>query len=229
MNITQFPKKLKAVLFDMDGILYDSMKNHSNTWLESFKKWGIDFPLYDSYMNEGRTGESTIRLAFLEHLNREPTPKEIKDLYDYKTKLMLEAPEAEILPRMQGVVADTMNAGIKAVVVTGSRQPILLERLQSDYNISSGDIISGFDVKHGKPHPEPYLLGLEKAGCSADEAVVIENAPMGVESAVAAKVFTIGINTGILKPEELSSRGANLVFNDTISFADKWQEILKGI
>ncbi len=226
MKITQFPKIIKAVLFDMDGVLYDSMKNHSFTWQESFKKWGINFPLYDSYMNEGRTGESTIRMAFKEHLNREPSAEEITELYDYKTQLMEKAPTAEIFPYMQDVVMRTINSGIKAIVVTGSRQPILLERLKEDYSISSEDIISGFDVKHGKPHPEPYLLGLEKAGCLASEAIVIENAPMGVESAVAAGIYTIALNTGILKSDELSSRGAQMVFPNTTSFAEKWSDII---
>ncbi len=229
MKITAFPKNLKAVLFDMDGILYDSMKNHAYTWQESFKKWGINFPLYNSYMNEGRTGEATIKMAFEEHLNRQATAQEIKDLYDYKTKLMLETPSAEIFPKMQDSVLKTMNAGIKVVVVTGSRQPILLERLKKDYNINNENIISGFDVIHGKPHPEPYLLGLEKAGCKAEEAVVVENAPMGVESSVAAGIYTIGINTGILKPEELSSRGAAAVYPDTISFATEWKKTIDSI
>lgn len=229
MNIINFPKEIKAVLFDMDGVLYDSMKNHGYTWQASFKKWGVDFPLYDSYMNEGRTGESTIRMAFKEHLNRDATEKEIEELYAYKTELMLEAPEAEIFPCMQEVISKTKKANIKVVVVTGSRQPILIDRLLSDYNIARDDVISGFDVTHGKPHPEPYLLGLERAGCKSNEAIVVENAPMGVQSAIAAKIYTIGINTGILKPEELSSRGAGMVFDDTILFAEKWMKILNSL
>ena len=57
-------------------------------------------------------------------------------------------------------------------------------------------MVTAFDVKYGKPHPEPYLMGLEKAGVHANEAFVVENAPMGVEAGVAAGIFTIAVNTG---------------------------------
>lgn len=227
INIDKLPKKLKAVLFDMDGVLYDSMKNHAYSWTESFKKWGIDFPAYDAYMNEGRTGSATIEMAFKEHLNRAATEKEIEDLYQYKTELMLEAPEAEILPGMQEVIENTRFAGLKVVVVTGSRQPSLIQRLKNDFNINEGDIVSGFDVKIGKPHPEPYLMGLQKANCTAQEALVIENAPMGVDSSVAADIVTIAVNTGILKPEELSSRGALAVLPDTESLLKVWDKVIE--
>ena len=42
-------------------------------------------------------------------------------------------------------------------------------------------MVTAFDVKYGKPHPEPYLMGLEKAGVQANEAIVVENAPIGVQ------------------------------------------------
>ena len=227
MNIDKLPEKLKTVLFDMDGVLYDSMKNHAYSWSESFKKWGIDFSPYDVYMNEGRTGDSTVEIAFKEHLNRNATKKEIEDLYRYKSELMQNMPEVEILPGMQEVVSKTIEAGIKAIVVTGSSQPSLIQRLLKDFNIQENDVISGFDVKIGKPHPEPYLLGLKKANCTPQEALVIENAPMGVDSSVAAGIMTIGVNTGILRPEELSSRGAFLVIPNTESLLEIWDSILQ--
>lgn len=227
MNIDKLPEKLKTVLFDMDGVLYDSMKNHAYSWSESFKKWGIDFSPYDVYMNEGRTGDSTVEIAFKEHLNRNATKKEIEDLYRYKSELMQNMPEVEILPGMQEVVSKTIEAGIKAIVVTGSSQPSLIQRLLKDFNIQENDVISGFDVKIGKPHPEPYLMGLKKANCTPQEALVIENAPMGVDSSVAAGIMTIGVNTGILRPEELSSRGAFLVLPNTESLLEIWDSILQ--
>lgn len=227
MNIDKLPEKLKTVLFDMDGVLYDSMKNHAYSWSESFKKWGIDFSPYDVYMNEGRTGDSTVEIAFKEHLNRNATKKEIEDLYRYKSELMQNMPEVEILPGMQEVVSKTIEAGIKAIVVTGSSQPSLIQRLLKDFNIQENDVISGFDVKIGKPHPEPYFMGLKKANCTPQEALVIENAPMGVDSSVAAGIMTIGVNTGILRPEELSSRGAFLVLPNTESLLEIWDSILQ--
>lgn len=62
------------------------------------------------------------------------------------------------------------------VVVTGSGQKSLLERLNRNFpNIFKGELmVTAFDVKYGKPNPEPYLMGLQKAGVKANEAIVVE-------------------------------------------------------
>ena len=72
-------------------------------------------------------------------------------------------------------------------------------------------MVTGFDVKRGKPDPEPYLMGLEKAGVKAEEAIVVENAPLGVESAKGAGIFTIAANTGPLEDNILKEAGADIV------------------
>ena len=104
--------------------------------------------------------------------------------------------------------------GWKIVLVTGSGQVTLLERLSKHYPgfFSQELMVTSFDVKHGKPHPEPYLMGLEKAGVRAEEALVVENAPLGVESAHRAGIFTLAANTGPLPDKVLSDAGADLVF-----------------
>ena len=72
-------------------------------------------------------------------------------------------------------------------------------------------MVTGFDVKRGKPDPEPYLMGLQKAGIRAGEAIVVENAPLGVESAHGAGIFTIAANTGPLEDSLLRDAGADIV------------------
>ena len=62
-------------------------------------------------------------------------------------------------------------------------------------------------------------MGLQKAGVAANEAIVIENAPMGVEAGVAAGIFTIAVNTGPLPDQVLVDRGANLLFPDMATLA----------
>ena len=104
-----------------------------------------------------------------------------------------------------------MNAGLKTVLVTGSGQHSLIDRLATDYPGAFGLKVSSRDVRRGKPRPDPYLRALEMAGAGADEAIVIENAPLGVRSGVAAGVFTIGVATG-LPVEVLAEAGADIVF-----------------
>ena len=72
-------------------------------------------------------------------------------------------------------------------------------------------MVTGFDVKLGKPYPEPYLKGLQKAGIKPEEGIVIENAPLGVQAGHAAGIYTIAANTGPLADEVLKKAGADVV------------------
>lgn len=209
------PSKPKAFLFDMDGVLYDSMKHHADTWVEAFRKYNIDFPAKEAYLNEGSTGDATIKKAILEIEGREATQEEIEGIYTEKTRLMNYVPKAEMIPGMQALIRQIRSMDIKIIVVTGSKQPVLLDRLGHDFGVERHNIVSGYDVKHGKPHPEPYRIALQKANCKPSEAVVIENAPLGIESAVNAGIYTIAINTGPLEKATLKKAGADKVFDTT--------------
>ena len=59
-------------------------------------------------------------------------------------------------------------------------------------------MLTAFDVKYGKPNPEPYLIALKKGGFKPNEPLVIEHAPLAVQAGVAAGIFTIAVNTGPL-------------------------------
>ena len=85
------------------------------------------------------------------------------------------------------------------------------------------------DVQFGKPDPEPYLMGLKKAGVNANEALVVENAPLGVESASKAGIFTIAVNTGPLAEKVLYDAGAQIVLSDMSELNEKLPEILEII
>ena len=85
-------------------------------------------------------------------------------------------------------------------------------------------IVTALDVKHGKPNPEPYLKGLQKAGVKPWEAIIVENAPLGIRAGVAAKVFTIAVNTGPLPDSALLNEGANILFHSIREFAEKWNK-----
>lgn len=86
-------------------------------------------------------------------------------------------------------------------------------------------MVTAFDVKFGKPNPEPYLMALQKAGINANEAVVVENAPLGVQAGVGAGIFTIAVNTGPLPDSALLNEGANVLFGSMQELSDKWEII----
>jgi beta-phosphoglucomutase-like phosphatase (HAD superfamily) len=111
---------------------------------------------------------------------------------------------------MQQIKAD----GLKICVVTGSAQHALLNKLLVDLDglLQPERIVTAFDVRHGKPHPEPYLMGMKKCGVEPWQSVVVENAPLGVRAAVAARCMTIAVNTGPLPDAMLLQEGADLIY-----------------
>lgn len=224
------PSHVKAVLFDMDGVLFNSMPNHALCWEQVCETFHLHVTVQDVYMNEGRTGASTINLFARRDWGRSATDEEVERIYAEKCRLFNLCPKAEKLPGADDVLHKVKAAGRKIVVVTGSGQDSLLERLQTNFPgvFTPELIVSSRDCKHGKPHPDPYLLGLERAGVAADEALVVENAPLGVQAARAAGIFTIAVNTGPLPDEALLNEDASALFHSMTELADALPQLLQG-
>lgn len=213
-ELTARVRKARAVLFDMDGVLFDSMKNHAEAWERAMKINGLVMSREDAFMNEGRTGEGTIDIFALAQWGRNATEEEREHIYKVKSDIFNTLPHVEPMPGALEVLQAVKAMGILRVIVTGSGQKSLLERLENSFSgmFRAELMVTAFDVRLGKPHPEPYLMGLEKAAVRADEAIVVENAPLGVEAAKAAGIYTIAVNTGPLPDRVLYDAGADIVF-----------------
>lgn len=222
-------KKLKAVLFDMDGVLFDSMPYHSEAWHKVMKSHGLTLSREEAYMHEGRTGASTINIVFQRELGREATQEEIESIYQEKSVLFNSYPEAKPMPDAWELLQKVKKDGLIPMVVTGSGQLSLLERLEHNYPgmFHKELMVTAFDVKYGKPNPEPYLIALKKGGIKADEAVVVENAPLGVEAGHNAGIFTIAVNTGPLNGQVLLDAGADLLLPSMQALSDQWDMLFE--
>ena len=215
----------KAVLFDMDGVLYDSMPNHAIAWQESMAKFGIHMEADDAYATEGARGVDTIRQMVRLQQRRVIDEEEAQRMYDVKSQIFHALPEAPVMPGVIQFMEKIKSGGLQCGVVTGSGQRPLIRRILTDFGayIDESHITTAYDVKRGKPYPDPYLMGLQKAGgLEPWEAIVVENAPLGVRAGHAAKIFTIAVNTGPLPDEELLGAGANLIFPSMQELSRHW-------
>lgn len=186
--------------------------------------FGIEMSEADAYAYEGMRGVETIKKIVKEQRGVEITDEESQRMYDEKSRIFSTRPMAVMMEGVKELQEKMKARGLKIVVVTGSGQVSLLEKLEHDFKglIEPGMIVSSFDVKRGKPNPEPYLKGLAKAGVEPWEAIVVENAPLGVRAAQAARIFTVAVNTGPLPNKMLADEGADLIFNKMTDFRDKW-------
>ncbi|SJL28898.1 haloacid dehalogenase [Porphyromonas gingivalis] len=204
---------LRSCFFDMDGVLFDSMPAHARSWVEAAGECGIAAEPLDFYRWEGQKGSDTIKILFERGYGRLPTEKEIADMYGRKSQLFALYNSGNVIDDAPALVSDVCDRGLRIMLVTGSSQTDILQRLQRSYgdNFSPANMVTGADVHCGKPHPEPYLKALECVGMSPSEAFVVENAPLGVRAAVDAGIFTIAVNTGCLPDADLWDAGASLV------------------
>jgi HAD superfamily hydrolase (TIGR01509 family) len=220
---------IKAVLFDMDGILYDSMPFHVRAWSEISAKYHLNYTPEDFYLFEGRTGDSTLDVLFQSTFGRDATDEEKKNIYQEKVDLFNQTNTGQVMPGAPEVLKQVKAHGLKSLLVTGSGQHSLIEKLNQDFPgcFKREEMVTAFDVQYGKPHPEPYLMGLLKAGVEAGEAVVIENAPLGIRSAATAGVFTIAVNTGPLPDKLLWDEGARLLFPNMYTLAQHFASAIR--
>ena len=211
----------KAALFDMDGVLYDSMPNHAVAWHDSMETFGIHMTAYDAYATEGARGIDTIRKMVKEQKGEDISLERAQEMYDLKTKFFHGMKEPDIMPGVRELMQKMQERGMLIGVVTGSGQRPLINRLLTDFHefVDESRLVTAYDVKRGKPNPDPYLMGLEKAGhLQPWEGMVIENAPLGVRAGVAARIFTVAVNSGPLPDSALTDEGADLIFSNMTDF-----------
>ncbi|MGI6243492.1 MAG: HAD family hydrolase [Prevotella sp.] len=222
----------RCVLFDMDGVLYNSMPHHAIAWQESMAQFGIKMTAADAYATEGARGIDTIRQFVKQQKGKEISLEEAQKMYDVKTTIFHNMGEAPIFDGVMELMQKIKDAGLHIGIVTGSGQRPLIRRLANDFKafLSESDIITAYDVKRGKPQPDPYLMGLQKGGnLKPWQGVVVENAPLGVRAGVAAQIFTVAVNSGPLPDQTLLDEGANLLYQSITDFCNDWELLLDSL
>ena len=153
-------------------------------------------------------------------------------MYDVKSRIFHELPEAPVMPGILALMQQIHDDNIQIGVVTGSGQKPLINRILKDFGtfVDEAHITTAYDVRRGKPKPDPYLKGLCKAGdLQPYEAFVVENAPLGIRAGAAAKIFTIAVNTGPLPAQTLLDANADLLFPTMTDFCENWGKIMLSL
>lgn len=215
-------KRLKAVFFDQDGVLYNSMPYHAEAWAWAMTKHGLPYTAEECYRNEGRTSVGVIQEHYFRMYGKDAPQQLIEDIYKDKTAYFNQMTGGfpGTIPGVSDVLRFLHEHGVQCWVVTGSGQHNLIDALNDIFDHVFTGIISSFDVKHGKPDPEPYLKAWERSGFKKEECMVVENAPLGVRAAKAAGLFACAVNTGPLPDSDLTDEGADRVFPDMAALLD---------
>lgn len=175
-----------GVLFDMDGTLVDSTAVVESTWTRFGQSRGID-PAEILAFSHGRQAISTIQ-HFLPDLDRDEQLRIAAEL------VAEESASSEGIAEIPGAAAFVdrlLAAGVPVALVTSAPRDLATGRMAAAGLTMPTAFVPSEDVEHGKPHPDGYLRGAALLGVDASDCVAFEDAPAGLESAIASGATTV--------------------------------------
>jgi HAD superfamily hydrolase (TIGR01509 family) len=184
---------LKAVIFDMDGVLVDSMSDHAEAVQHIFDEIGVEMDKQDIFEREGERTVDIMRFL-LQKGSGDASQFDISDIVDRYIVEFNKIAEFKVFDGMLECLTN-LKGKFNLAVVSGSDRPIVYDIIESEYPGIFRELVTADDVQRGKPEPDPYLKAIEMLGISNHEAIVIENAPMGVESAKKAGLCCVAVPT----------------------------------
>ena len=208
--------KIRAVIFDMDGVITDTMPCHFKIWQGLFIREGIPVTHEDIYKREGQKGIDSVREIFTEY-GKPFHASHARSLLKEKEVLFQKVFKRCFIPGAIDFIRSVHAKGFKLGLVTGTSRAEAVKLLPADLFELFHVSVCGCEVRDGKPHPEPYLMALKKLGIKAKEAVVIENAPFGIRSAKAAGLKCLGLETSLPKSYLNQADGIFRSFKDLAS------------
>ncbi len=190
--------ELKAVLFDLDGVLVDTHALHYQSWQRLADELGLIFDEEKGERFRGMGRPECLEVLFCEY-NKKPYPsiersQELTDTKNaYYGELLAKAmPEDLVLPGAIELLEKLREEEIIVVVASGSKNAVaVIERAQIGKYLDA--IADGTDVEKVKPAPDVFLKGLERAGVLAENAVGIEDARLGIQALHAAGLKAVGV------------------------------------
>ena len=203
--------RTKAVIFDIDGTLIDSVDGHARAWLEILTKYGcdIDFPTVRGQIGKG--GDQLMPV-FLSKDVIETQGKQIERERGelFRTKYL---PEVRAFPGARELFQRVQAEGLKAVIASSAKK----EELKSYTKIAGiddliDDATSSDDAERSKPHPDIFEAALAKLDRATEEVVAVGDTPYDAEAAGKAGIRTVGVLCGGFPEDELRAAGCVAIY-----------------
>lgn len=199
----------KGAIFDMDGVLVDTVPLHFKAWKKMFNAYGKEFNLKDYNSKVDGIPRLDGARAILTDLSAD----QIKTACNKKQEYFmgyLQTEGIDVYSTSVNLIKELKDNQIKIAVISSSRNcPYILEKTAIDKLINVQ--ISGSDITKGKPDPAIFLMARDKLGLEGSECIVFEDAHLGVEAAKRADIFTVGVDRHD-DPERL--KRADLIIKD---------------
>jgi HAD superfamily hydrolase (TIGR01509 family) len=187
---------LKAVLFDMDGVIVDTEPLHRKAYFLMFSdmKIAVSETLYTSF-----TGQSTLNICkkLVDMFGISKTPETLVACKRKHFKFLFENDNSlQLLDGVLDLIKDYSANGLTLVLASSASMPNI-DRIFDRFDLNKYFVakLSGADLKESKPHPEIFIKAAEAAGESREHCVVIEDSSNGIKAANDASIFVVGYDS----------------------------------
>lgn len=185
-------EEMKAAIFDLDGVIVDTVPLHFKAWKRIFSEYGIEFT-FDDYKKKV---DGIPRIDGAKAILKDLDEEKLRQVCERKQRYFLENVSKDKIKTYNSTVnliKELKACGIKVAVISSSRNlKMILRKVKLDKIMDA--IISGDDIKKGKPDPEVFLTAADGLGIEPNECIVFEDAVLGVEAAKRARMVCVGID-----------------------------------
>ncbi len=190
--VQEHNKGIKGAIFDMDGVIVDTVPIHFRAWKKMFAEYGRNFTFRDYEKKVDGIPRTDGARAILTDLS----PEELNKATDKKQKYFLEYLKKEKIPIFQTtikLIKELKSKDIKVGVISSSKNaPYILKKTGI---LKLIDVeVNGNEITKGKPHPQIFLMAAKKMGLKPKNCIVFEDAILGVRAAKRAKMLCVGID-----------------------------------
>jgi HAD superfamily hydrolase (TIGR01549 family) len=218
---------IKAVIFDIDGTLVDSVDLHAQAWKEAFKHFGKDIPFEQVRHQIGKGGDQLMPVFF----SKEELDEFGEEMEEYRGELY----KRDFLPRVRPfpkvrVLFERIEADGKRIALASSAKEDELATYKKIAHIE--DLVeeetSADDAEKSKPHPDIFEAALAQLGdIGAHEVIVVGDTPYDAEAAGKLRLRTIGVLCGGFPEKELRAAGCVNIYRDPADLLAHYDEAIK--
>jgi HAD superfamily hydrolase (TIGR01549 family) len=218
---------IKAIIFDLDGTLVDSVKYHAEAWVKAFQEYGYNFSHEKLSKQIGKGSEYIVN----ELLSSEEAEKLHSDIAQYRKQYyqdnLLE--KVQPFPKVKELFEVIRADGIKIVLASAAREETIAHYQEL---LEIEDLIDGAtstdEVEKSKPEPNIFITALEKlAGISADEVMVVGDSPYDAIAANKIDLTTIGLLGGGFSRDTLKEAGCVAIYQDPADLLANYPQFLE--
>ena len=217
---------MRAVIFDIDGTLLDSVDLHAQAWVEAFAHFGVETDAAKVRSQIGKGGDELMPVF----LPPERIEREGKEIESYRSDLFKRKylPEVRPFPAVRPLFERIRAADLKIALASSGKGPEV-ERYQEILGIADlVDVVtSSDDADRSKPHPDIFEAAAQKLeGFGKDEMIVIGDTPDDAQAASKAGLRTIGVLCGGFPEADLSGAGCVAIYRDPQDLLDGFDRSL---